>query len=307
MSNIITLQPQHFTDYELLDCGHFEKLERFGKYITIRPEPQALWAPHWSRHEWEKRAHLKFNPTSSSSGKWQHLKESPEQWRISYDLQGEQQHHKITFRLGLTSFKHVGIFPEQASNWDFIYKHVWQAKANGVAVPRFLNLFAYTGGASLAARAAGAEVTHVDSIKQVVTWANENSQLSQLNDIKWVVEDALKFVKRELKRGNKYHGIVLDPPAFGHGPNGEKWKLEEQLNEMVNHVLELLHDERHFLILNAYSLGLSSLILENLLKKKAGAQLEIGELFLNATSGVKLPLGVFGRFASNSKLMTQHI
>jgi 23S rRNA (cytosine1962-C5)-methyltransferase len=131
----------------------------------------------------------------------------------------------------------------------------------------------------------------------VVTWANENSQLSKLNDIRWVVEDALKFVKRELKRGNKYHGIILDPPAFGHGPNGEKWKLEEQLNEMVSHVLELLNDGQHFLILNAYSLGLSSLILENLLIHKAKDNLEIGELFLPATSGVKLPLGVFGRFA----------
>jgi 23S rRNA (cytosine1962-C5)-methyltransferase len=300
MSNIITLQPQYFSDYELLDCGNFEKLERFGKYVTIRPEPQALWKPQWSRQEWEKRAHLKFNPTSSSSGKWQHLKESPEQWRISYGLRSGQQQSNIVFRLGLTSFKHVGVFPEQASNWDFIYKQVLHAKASGIAVPRFLNLFAYTGGASLAARAAGAEVTHVDSIKQVVTWANENSQLSQLSDIRWVVEDALKFVKRELKRGNKYHGIVLDPPAFGHGPNGEKWKLEEQLNEMVNHVLQLLHHEHHFLILNAYSLGLSSLILENLLNKKAGKQLEIGELFLNAASGVKLPLGVFGRFANRT-------
>jgi 23S rRNA (cytosine1962-C5)-methyltransferase len=298
MSNIITLQPQYFSDYELLDCGNFEKLERFGKYVTIRPEPQALWEPQWSRQEWEKRAHLKFNPTSSSSGKWQHLKESPEQWRISYGLRSGQQQSNIVFRLGLTSFKHVGVFPEQASNWDYIYKQVLRLKADGIDAPRFLNLFAYTGGASLAAKAAGADVTHVDSIKQVVTWANENSQLSQLSDIRWVVEDALKFVKRELKRGNKYHGIVLDPPAFGHGPNGEKWKLEEQLNEMVNHVLQLLHHEHHFLILNAYSLGLSSLILENLLNKKAGKQLEIGELYLNAASGVKLPLGVFGRFAN---------
>ena len=168
---------------------------------------------------------------------------------------------------------------------------------DGISSPKVLNLFAYTGGASLAAKAAGADVTHVDSIKQVVTWANENSQLSKLSDIRWVVEDALKFVKRELKRGNKYHGIILDPPAFGHGPNGEKWKLEEQLNEMVSHVLELMHDEQHFLILYAYSLGLSSLILENLLIQKAKDNLEIGELFLAATSGVKLPLGVFGRFA----------
>lgn len=296
MSKINTLHPQHFNDYELLDCGNFEKLERFGKYITIRPEPQAVWDKKWSQQEWDKRAHLKFTPTSSSSGKWQHLKEAPEQWRISYELKHQQTKADIIFRLGLTSFKHVGIFPEQASNWEFIFKHVKQMQSAGIVSPRVLNLFAYTGGASLAAKAAGADVTHVDSIKQVVTWANVNSQLSKLNDIRWVVEDALKFVKRELKRGNKYNGIILDPPAFGHGPNGEKWKLEEQLNEMVNHVLELLHDKQHFLILNAYSLGLSSLIIENLLIDKAKDSLEIGELYLQATSGVKLPLGVFGRF-----------
>ena len=297
MSTIVTLSPQNFNDYELLDCGNFEKLERFGKYITIRPEPQAVWDKQWSQQEWEKRAHLKFTPTSSSAGKWQHLKEAPEQWKIAYDLKHQDTKANIVFRLGLTSFKHVGIFPEQASNWDFIFKQVQQMQSKNIASPKVLNLFAYTGGASLAAKAAGADVTHVDSIKQVVTWANENSQLSKLSDIRWVVEDALKFVKRELKRGNKYHGIILDPPAFGHGPNGEKWKLEEQLNEMVNHVLELLHEEHHFLILNAYSLGLSSLILENLLKNKAKENLEIGELYLAATSGIKLPLGVFGRFA----------
>jgi 23S rRNA (cytosine1962-C5)-methyltransferase len=297
MSKIITLSPQYFIDYELLDCGNFEKLERFGKYITIRPEPQAVWDKQWSQQEWEKRAHLKFTSISSSSGKWQHLKEAPEQWKISYGLKHQQTQANIVFRLGLTSFKHVGVFPEQASNWDFIFKQVQSMINDGISSPKVLNLFAYTGGASLAAKAAGADVTHVDSIKQVVTWANENSQLSKLSDIRWVVEDALKFVKRELKRGNKYHGIILDPPAFGHGPNGEKWKLEEQLNEMVSHVLELLHDDQHFLILNAYSLGLSSLILENLLIHKAKENLEIGELFLAATSGVKLPLGVFGRFA----------
>jgi 23S rRNA (cytosine1962-C5)-methyltransferase len=296
MSNIITLSPQLFTDYELLDCGNFEKLERFGKYVTIRPEPQAVWDKQWTKQEWEKRAHLKFNPISSSSGKWQKLKEAPEQWRIFYNLSHQKNSSSIGFRLGLTSFKHVGIFPEQASNWDYIYSTIFKMKAAGIAAPKVLNLFAYTGGASLAAKAAGADVTHVDSIKQVVTWANENSQISNLRDIRWVVEDALKFVKRELKRGNKYHGIILDPPAFGHGPNGEKWKLEEQLNEMVNHVLELLQDETHFLILNAYSLGLSSLILENLLIHKAKENLEIGELYLQASSGVKLPLGVFGRF-----------
>ena len=148
----------------------------------------------------------------------------------------------------------------------------------------------------MAAKAAGADVTHVDSIKQVVTWSKENMELSNLNNIRWVVEDALKFVKREEKRGNKYNGIILDPPAFGHGPNGEKWKLEDNINEMVQGVLNLLDDKEHFLILNAYSLGFSALIIENMLKAKAGKHLNVGELYLQATEGNKLPLGVFGRW-----------
>jgi 23S rRNA (cytosine1962-C5)-methyltransferase len=285
------LTPQNFKDYELIDVGDFEKLERFGQYITIRPEPQAVWDKTLPNTEWEKRAHIKFMPRSSSSGEWKKLKQMPEQWQIKYGINNSDA--AIKFRLGLTSFKHVGIFPEQASNWDYIFDTV---KKMSIPQPKVLNLFAYTGGASLAAKAAGADVTHVDSIKQVVTWSKENMDISNLTNIRWVVEDALKFVKREEKRGNKYNGIILDPPAFGHGPNGEKWKLEDNINEMIKGVLNLLDDKEHFLILNAYSLGFSSLIIENLLKAKAGNNLNVGELFLQATEGNKLPLGVFGRF-----------
>ena len=309
------LTPHNFQDYELIDVGNFEKLERFGQLITIRPEPQALWDKTLSNGEWEKRAHIKFVPRSSSSGEWKKLKQSlpdgkpvPEQWKIAYQLglgnmEGgdtsrlRYQNPKIAFRLGLTSFKHVGIFPEQAPNWDYIYESVHLlAEENKGVVPKVLNLFAYTGGASLAAKAAGADITHVDSIKQVVTWSKENMDLSGLDNIRWVVEDALKFVKREEKRGNKYNGIILDPPAYGHGPNGEKWKLEDNISEMIKGVLNLL-DEKHFLILNAYSLGFSSIILENLLREKAGQNLHTGELYLQATAAKnRLPLGVFGRF-----------
>ena len=194
--------------------------------------------------------------------------------------------------MGLTSFKHVGVFPEQAVNWDAIHSFI-----SPIEKPKFLNLFAYTGGASIAARAAGADVTHVDSIKQVVTWANENMQLSELDNIRWLVEDALKYVKREVKRGNKYHGIILDPPAFGHGPTGEKWKLEDNLNEMMKNVLELLDPREHFLILNAYSLGFSSMILENLVREKANpSTLQIGELYLKDRFQKRLPLGAFVRY-----------
>ena len=301
------LSPKNFEDYELIDVGGFEKLERFGQYITIRPEPQAVWDKTLTNAEWEKRAHVKFIPKSSSSGEWKKLKAMPERWQVNYSVKRRESKIEnedeithfanadvpISFRLALTSFKHVGIFPEQASNWDYIFDSV---KLMKTPAPRVLNLFAYTGGASLAAKAAGADVTHVDSIKQVVSWSKENMELSALSNIRWVVEDALKFVKREEKRGNKYNGIILDPPAFGHGPNGEKWKLEDNINEMMKGVLNLLDESEHFLILNAYSLGFSSLIIENLLKAKAKENLNIGELFLQSTEGPKLPLGVFGRW-----------
>lgn len=289
------LTPSHFNDYELLDCGDFEKLERFGKYITIRPEPQAVWPKIYSNADWEKQAHIRFVPKSSSSGDWKKFKQMPDQWEVKYNLEARaksQEPREIAFRLGLTSFKHVGIFPEQAVNWDKIYSFL-SARKNA----KFLNLFAYTGGASLAAKAAGADVTHVDSIKQVVTWANENMQRSGLDNIRWMVDDALKFVKKEMRRGNFYQGIILDPPAFGHGPNGEKWKLEDNISEMMQSVLQILDPKEHLLILNAYSLGFSALVPENLLKpfaQKHKSELSIGELYLDAKSGVKLPLGVWG-------------
>ena len=289
------LSPGTFSDYELLDCGDFEKLERFGEFITIRPEPQAVWPRLLTEGEWKKQAHVRFQQKTSNSGEWQKLKKMPDQWKISYRLPNNES---ITFRLGLTSFKHVGIFPEQAVNWDFIVESVGTMQT---PKPRVLNLFAYTGGASLAAASAGADITHVDSIKQVITWSNENMQLSELKDIRWMVEDALKYVQREVRRGNTYHGIILDPPAFGHGPKGEKWKLKENIAEMMTGVLQLLDPTEHFLILNAYSLGLSALVIENLLKQKAGKKLHIGELYLQAKTGVKLPLGVFGRFCTNEK------
>jgi len=204
----------------------------------------------------------------------------------------------IKFDLALTGFKHVGVFPEQATNWDYIFESIRMIKNPN---PRFLNLFAYTGGASLAANAAGAETYHVDSIKQVVSWARRNMENSGLNDIRWVVEDAVKFVKRELKRGKSYHGIILDPPAFGHGPNGESWKLEKNINEMLKDVLQLLDKEEYFLILNTYSLGFSSLIIDNMIQgdmKKLDMkpdEYQTGEIYLQSEKKDILPLGVMAR------------
>lgn len=286
------LSPQHWKDYELIDCGNFEKLERFGNVVLIRPEPQAVWAKKYPESEWTKQHHIRFKGRSATSGEWiKKDQKTPDRWHITY----KNEDIKLQFRLALTSFKHLGIFPEQAVNWDYIIKNVKKFKT---AQPKVLNLFAYTGGASLAARAAGAETTHVDSIKQVVSWANENQTLSGLENIRWTVEDALKFVKREVKRGRKYNGIILDPPAYGHGPNGEKWKLEDNIREMMDDVVKLLDEDEHFLILNTYSLGFSSVIVENLILSSFPEvqNLETGELYLQATSGYKLPLGVFGKF-----------
>ncbi len=291
--NIQALTPQHWKDYELIDCGDFEKLERFGDVILIRPEPQAVWDKLLPESEWQKLHHIKFKGRSATSGEWvKKNPKTPDRWHIEY----KNNDVAIKFRLALTSFKHLGIFPEQAVNWDFISSSIKKFKT---PEPKILNLFAYTGGASLIAKAAGADTTHVDSIKQVVSWANENQEVSNLKDIRWVVEDALKFVQRELKRGKKYNGIILDPPAYGHGPKGEKWKLEDLIREMMRDVVQLLDPEEHFLILNTYSLGFSSIIVENLIR---GAypqveNLNIGELYLKARSGINLPLGVFGKFS----------
>lgn len=290
---MILLTPEHWKDYQLLDCGNFEKLERFGKYVTIRPEPQAVWDKSLNEKEWNAKATVRFESKSSSSGTWKKIKQIPDQWQIQY------KHNKLDlkFRLGLTAFKHVGIFPEQAVNWEFIYSNVKKMKTSQ---PKVLNLFAYSGGSSLAAKAAGADIIHLDSIKQVVTWAKENMELSGLKDIRWLVEDAMTFVKREVKRGKNYNGIILDPPAYGHGAAGEKWKLEDQINEMMKLVFSLLDEKEHFLLLNTYSLGFSSLIIENLINSYTAkpANIETGELYLQDDFSKKLPLGVFGRFST---------
>ena len=199
-------------------------------------------------------------------------------------------------KLALSSFKHVGIFPEQATNWDYISKHL---KAMPVEKPSVLNLFAYTGAASLTAKACGADITHVDSVKQVISWSRENMELSNLDNIRWIVEDAMKFVKREVRRGNRYNGLILDPPAYGRGPDGEKWLLEEHINEMLGLCTELLAEKNYFFVINLYSLGFSSLIIENLINSHfpKAQNHEFGELYLQDSFNKKLPLGVFSRFS----------
>lgn len=285
--------PARLPEYELLDTGGFEKLERFGKYVLRRPEPQAVWDKAMPESEWQKQAHASFfrkGEKDAESGNWQVKPGMPDRWMVSYQLGALN----LRMRLALTSFKHVGMFPEQAENWEFIAHSISQCNVDR---PRVLNLFAYTGGASLAGCAAGADVTHVDSVKQVVSWSKENMEASGLKDIRWVVEDAFKFVQREVKRGKTYHGIILDPPAYGRGPDGEKWILEKQINDLIGMCAQLLEKENSFLLINLYSMGFSPVITENMIAGHFSKQdVESGELLLTDKAGRSLPTGTFLRF-----------
>jgi 23S rRNA (cytosine1962-C5)-methyltransferase len=272
--------PAFHTDYELLDSGNGARLERFGSVVLERPDGGAVWPAALPLREWE-RADARFEPTGISKGHWLPApgRSLPDVWTLAY------RHGRLDlrFQLELTSFKHVGLFPEQAANWDYLAETL----APG---DRFLNLFAYTGGASLAARAAGADVTHVDAIRQVVDWTRVNMELSGLDGIRWVVEDASRFVARELRRGNRYRAIALDPPTWGIGPQGAKWKLEDHLIPLLEDVLALL-EPQGVLILNTYS-GLSPTTLETLARRLApGKTAASGELCLLGKDGHLLPTG----------------
>lgn len=296
-STILSLSPDSWVDYELIDTGGFEKLERFGPYILSRPEPQAIWDKSLDESEWMKLTHAHFAKEKGNpeKGNWQIRQKMPQNWQINY-----QNTHglKLALNLSLTSFKHIGLFPEQAVNWDYISEtlHGFEAGTSKV-----LNLFAYTGAASVAARAHGAEVTHLDAVRQVITWSKFNMEASGQSDIRWILDDALKYVQREVRRGSRYQGIILDPPAYGRGPKGEKWVLEENINELLKLCGQLLDPERNFFILNMYSLSFSSLIAENLVKGSFNRieNPSHGELFLEDSFKKKLPLGIFYRFRSS--------
>ena len=296
--NLRLQYPESWQDYELIDSGDFEKLERFGKYILIRPEPQAIWKKVLRDDQWKKMAHAKFvreqkdkfRFSDDVKGGWSKQPQMPESWEVQYQS-GELN---LTLRLALTSFGHVGIFPEQGSNWNFIYDTVsnWRAKDAKV-----LNLFAYTGAASVVARMAGAHVVHCDASRPGLNWANQNMQLNKLSDIRWVYEDALKFVKREVKRGNRYNGIIMDPPPYGRGPDGEKWSLQEQLDEFVHLVSQLLEKEDCFFILSMYAVGLSATVGYNVVTTYLDPQCtEYGEFFLKSSHQRNLPMGTYLRY-----------
>lgn len=272
--------PGGWHDHELLDSGGGSRLERFGDLVLIRPEPKAIWDRGMTESEWRRLAAAQFVPTGRTKGHWEPYQSVPDSWEIRYPISLDQNLH---FSLEFTRFKHVGVFPEQAANWQWIADRLKPGK-------RMLNLFAYTGGASLAARSTGADVTHVDAIKQVVTWTRINMELSGMEGIRWCVEDALRFVERELKRGNQYDMLVMDPPSWGLGPKGEKWKLEEKLGQLIQSAAQIVAPGGS-VVMNTYS-GLSPSSLENFWRAALpDAKIEAGELCLHSGTGQVLPTG----------------
>ncbi|MFF2482242.1 class I SAM-dependent methyltransferase [Paenibacillus sp. NPDC058071] len=281
-----------WTDYELLDTGAGDKLERWGPYVLRRPDPQIIWPLAKETGQW-KQADGHYHRSTSGGGQWQFKSTLPERWTIAY---GE-----LKFHIKPTNFKHTGLFPEQAVNWSWMMDKIRSA---GRPI-RVLNLFAYSGGATVAAAAAGAEVVHVDAAKGMVQWAKENAQLSGLENapIRYIIDDVFKFVQREQRRGRQYDAIIMDPPSYGRGTNGETWKLEENLYPFLELCTTILSDNPLFLLLNSYTTGLSPSVLHNLLhmtmQRKYGGEINCGEIGLPITAtGLHLPCGILGRWES---------
>ena len=283
---------ENWTDYECIDAGNGEKLERWKDVILRRPDPIALWPIDPSDAAWE-HPHAHYHRSNKGGGHWEYKERIPESWTIRY--------RNLRFKVSPTGFKHTGLFPEQAANWDFLMDQIEQAHRE----IRVLNLFAYTGGATMACAAAGAkEVVHVDAAKGMVQWAKENMVLSHLEDrkIRFIVDDVLKFVEREKRRGRTYHGIIMDPPSYGRGPKGEIWKIEEQLYPLVSACMDILDEQPLFFLINSYTTGFPASVLQNILnttvkKRHPQGRIEAGEIGLPITgSDMVLPCGIYGRW-----------
>lgn len=289
----------NWKDYEVIDCSKGEKLERWDKYILVRPDPQVIWDTPKTDERWKKK-NGHYHRSQKGGGEWEFFN-LPEEWSIRY--------RTLTFRLKPFSFKHTGLFPEQAVNWDWFSSIIKGAVKKNTAAGhsdrpiRILNLFAYTGGATLAAACAGAAVTHVDASKGMVTWAKENASASGLSDapIRWLVDDCVKFVEREIRRGNTYDGIIMDPPSYGRGPKGEIWKIEENVFSLIGLTAKLLSREPLFFLVNSYTTGLQPAVLTYMmhtaLVPKFGGHVESSEIGLPvSSSGLVLPCGASGRW-----------
>ncbi|MBE6151653.1 MAG: SAM-dependent methyltransferase [Firmicutes bacterium] len=284
------IKADKWIDYELIDCSNGEKLERWGNVVLLRPDPQVIW-DNGNLRERYNNINSHYHRSNKGGGSWENLRKTPEAWKITYG--------DLTFNIKQMGFKHTGLFPEQAVNWDFMMNKIKNSKKE----IKVLNLFAYTGGASVACLKAGASVVHVDSSRGMVDWAKENVKASGMEDrpIRYIVDDVVKFVKREIRRGNKYDAIVMDPPSYGRGSNGEVWDIEKDLFELVKLCLDILVDEPLFFIINSYSTGLSKDIFTNVLKLTLGKKFsgkiysdEIGIPIKN--SDLVLPCGMYARF-----------
>lgn len=287
--------PTGWKDYELIDSGNQERLERFGRYTLVRPEPHALWAPRLSKKVWRK-ADARFERSKGDQGRWLAERSLPEQWEVGYD--------GLRFYARLSAFRHTGIFPEQAVNWAWCADLIKRRGKNKKV--RVLNLFAYTGLATLSAAAAGAKVTHVDASRPAMNWARENQRLSGLKEkpIRWLVDDVMKFVKREVRRGSKYEGIILDPPAFGRGPKGEIWRFSDSMPKLMKEVSKLVSDQPLFVLINAYAISDSATVLQNMLAETMSGytgKLEAGELALKERGAQRLlSTSIFARWSDSA-------
>ncbi len=280
----------NWKDYEILDMANGEKLERWKDIILVRPDPQIIWKNKSFPEKW-KNSNAKYNRSNTGGGAWEYQKKMPNAWQIQYK--------NLTFNIKPMGFKHTGLFPEQAVNWDWMIEKIKKEKRE----IKVLNLFAYTGGATVACLSAGASVCHVDSSKGMVTWAKENVMASGLQEkkVRYIVDDVVKFVNREIRRGNKYDAIIMDPPSYGRGANGEVWKFEENIGDLVELCAQVLSDSPLFFLINSYTTGISSVVLKNMLNltitKKYGGKVENGEIGLPMTdSKLVLPCGIFGRW-----------
>ena len=282
----------NWKDYEVIDTASGEKLERWGDYILVRPDPQVIWTSDKKDYRW-KKMNGHYHRSKAGGGEWEFF-DLPEEWQIGY---GE-----LKFNLKPFSFKHTGLFPEQATNWDWFGKLIREANRP----IKVLNLFAYTGGATLSAAAAGASVTHVDASKGMVNWAKENATSSGLSDkpVRWLIDDCVKFVEREIRRGNKYDAIIMDPPSYGRGPKGEIWKIEDSIYPFIQLTMDILSDDPLFFLVNSYTTGLQPAVLTYMLsttvKKKYGGVVESSEIGLPVSgNGLVLPCGASGRWSKN--------
>ena len=284
-----------WNDYEVIDCSKGEKLERWGKYILVRPDPQVIWDTPKKEKSW-KKMNGHYHRSSKGGGEWEFFN-LPEEWSIRYQLPINKE---LTFHLKPFSFKHTGLFPEQAANWDWFSELIRKSPKKDIKV---LNLFAYTGGATVACASAGASVCHVDSSKGMTTWAKENIESSGLKDrpVRFIVDDVVKFVNREIRRGNKYDAIIMDPPSYGRGAKGEVWQFENNIYDLVELCTNVLSDNPLFFLINSYTTGISSKVLEDILNltvaKKYRGKLESGEIGIPMeNSSLVLPCGIYGRW-----------